>query len=107
MASYQNPHPLTYRFRILLTSFLQADGLPFADILPEQKIEEAFAAEKAQFAQDEDAVYTPALTMWALLSQVLFKGEQRSCLAAVARVSTLLVALGRGRWHYPQYARYA
>jgi len=96
MASYQNPRPLTYRFRILLSSFLQADGLPFADILPEQKIEEAFAAENAQFAQDEDAVYTPALTMWAFLSQVLFKGEQRSCLAAVARVSTLLVALGRG-----------
>jgi hypothetical protein len=34
--------------------------------------------------------------LWAFLSQVLHKGEQRSCLAAVSRVIVLLVALGRG-----------
>jgi putative transposase len=35
------------------------------------------------------------VTLWAFLSQVLFKAEQRSCLAAVSRVLVLLVALGR------------
>jgi hypothetical protein len=74
---------------------LQKDGLPFADTLPEKRIEEVFAEEGADFAQDEECVYTPAVTLWASLSQVLFKDEQRSCLAAVSRVLVLLVALGR------------
>ena len=47
------------------------------------------------FADGEDAVYTPAITLWAFLSQVLFKDAQRSCVAAVARVVVLLVALER------------
>ena len=47
------------------------------------------------FGEGEDDVYTPATTLWAFLSQVLFKGEQRSCLAAVARVGVLLIVLGK------------
>lgn len=39
---------------------------------------------------------TPAVTLWAFLSQVLFKDEHRSCVAAVARVAVLLVALELG-----------
>ncbi|MDK1039789.1 MAG: IS4 family transposase, partial [Actinomycetota bacterium] len=50
----------------------------------------------ATFAEDEDAVFTPAVTLWAFLSQVLFKDEHRSCVAAVVRVAVLLVALERG-----------
>jgi hypothetical protein len=74
---------------------LQKEGLPFADVLPEERIEDAFAEEEADFARGEDDVYTPATTLWAFLSQVLFKNEQRSCLAAVSRVLVLLAALGR------------
>jgi hypothetical protein len=70
--------------------------LPFADALPEGAIQEAFDDGDASFADDEGAVYTPAITLWAFLSQVLFKDEQRSCVAAVARVVVLLVALERG-----------
>jgi putative transposase len=95
MSFYHKTPSLARRFRLVLSSFLQKDGLPFADALPEGRIEEAFAAEGAEFAQDDDCVYTPAVTLWAFLSQVLFKGEQRSCLAAVSRVLVLLVALGR------------
>jgi hypothetical protein len=80
---------------VVLDSFLQRPGLPFADVLPEEQIQAAFEEEEGVFAQDEDAIYTPAVTLWAFLSQVLFKGEQRSCVAAVARVSVLLVALGQ------------
>ena len=39
--------------------------------------------------------YTPAVTLWAFLSQVLFADKHRSCLAAVARVVALMAALGR------------
>jgi putative transposase len=95
MSFYHNPPGLSRRFQLVLSSFLQKEGLPFAEALPEQRIEEVFAAEDADFAQDEDAIYTPAVTVWAWLSQTLFKDEQRSCLAAVARVLVLLSVLGR------------
>jgi len=78
---------------LILKSFLQRPGLPFADVLPEVAIQRAFDDENASFADDEDAVYTPAVTLWAFLSQVLFKEEQRSCVAAVARIIALRVAL--------------
>ena len=84
-----------YNFRLVLLSFLQHAGRAFAEALPEETIQQAFADEDANFAQEEGDVYTPPLTLWAFLSQVLFKGEQRSCRASVARVVVLLVALGR------------
>jgi hypothetical protein len=78
---------------------MQMTGLPFADVLPEEKIQQAFDEEGIDFASDGDdeneRVYTPPITVWAFLSQTLFKQEQRSCAAAVARVVTLVVALGR------------
>ena len=95
MAFYSSSTSLSRRFRLVLTSFLQHDGLAFANILPEEDIQRAFDEENKDFAQEEDAVYTPALTLWAFLSQVLFKEEQRSCLAAVSRVIVLLIALNR------------
>jgi putative transposase len=96
MSFYQQARSLPNRFRLVLTSFLQRPGLPFADALPEAAIDKAFDEEDASFAEEEDAVYTPVVTLWAFLSQVLFKDEQRSCVAAVARVSVLLIALARG-----------
>ena len=87
---------LPKRFRLILASFLQRPGLPFADAITEESIQSAFDAEGVSFAADDDNIYTPALTLWAFLSQVLFKGEHRSCVAAVARVVVLLVALERG-----------
>lgn len=96
MPFYRQARTLPKRFRLILASFLQRPGLPFADALPEEAIQKAFDDEEASFADDEDAVYTPAITLWAFLSQVLFKGAQRSCVAAVARVVVLLVALERG-----------
>jgi hypothetical protein len=84
------------QFAIVVTSFLQRGGLPFSKVLPEEHIARVFAEANVTFAQDEvNPVYTPAITLWAFLSQVLFKGEQRSCAAAVSRVIVFLVALGR------------
>lgn len=83
------------KFGLVLRSFLQHRGLPFAQALPEETIQQAFDDEGVTFGQGDGDVYTPALTLWAFLSQVLFKDEQRSCLAATARVIVLLVALGQ------------
>jgi hypothetical protein len=95
MPFYPATDSLPRRFRLLLASFLQQPGLPFAEVLPEERIQQVFDDEGVAFAQDEQDVYTPALTLWAFLSQMLFKEEQRSCLAAVSRVIVLLVALGK------------
>ena len=96
MSFYQQSRSVHKRFRLILASFLQRPDLPFADVLAEQAIEKAFDDEDATFAEDQDAVFTLAVTLWAFLSQVLFKDEYRSCVAAVARVAVLLVALERG-----------
>jgi hypothetical protein len=74
---------------------MQKDGLPFAEVLTAEQIDQAFAEEGVVFAQEKDSIFTPAITLWAFLSQTLFKKEQRSCLAAVARVMVLLGALSR------------
>jgi putative transposase len=82
-------------FRLVRQAFLQAEGLPFSDILSEEEVEAAFDAENADFARDEGDIYTPAITLWALLSQALNPGRLRSCAAAVSRITVLCVALGR------------
>ena len=67
----------------------------FSDVLSEEEIQTAFDAENADFARGEGDIYTPAITLWAFLSQVLNPGRLRSCAAAVSRVTVLCVALGR------------
>lgn len=86
---------LPQRFLIVLRSFLQQEGLPFSEALPEARIQGAFDEQGVAFGMEEDEVYSPAVTLWAFLWQVLFKEEQRTCAAAVARVVTLIVALGK------------
>jgi len=92
---YPSQREAVNRNALWLTPFLQAPGLPFAAVLSEQEIDEAMAAEGVNFGQVGGSVYTPALTLWASLSQVLHTGELRSCAAAVSRVIVLLVSLGR------------
>jgi len=88
-----------YRFQLILTSFLQQSGLPFAQVLPEENIQQAFADAgvngDAEQQRGTNIVYTAAVTLWAFLSQVLHKQENRSCLAATARVVVLMATLGR------------
>jgi hypothetical protein len=95
MPFYQPAKLLPQRFRLVLASFMQHAGLPFQEVLSEEKIAQVFAEEKCAFAPGDDAVYTPAVTLWAFLSQTLFKAEHRSCAAAVARVVVLYAVLGK------------
>jgi len=67
----------------LLAPFLQADGLPFADVLTADDIEAAFDDADVSFGQTTRSFWTPALTLWTFLSQVLH--GIKSCRAAVTR----------------------
>jgi hypothetical protein len=71
----------------LRAQFAQADGLPFADVLPAERVERALAEEGAT---GRAAVFSPLLTLWAFLGQVI--SADGSCRAAVARVLAWLVA---------------
>ena len=82
-------------FSIFRRSLMQKDGLPLADVVDSDLFARGFAGHDVDFGDDEDAVYTPAITLWALVSQVFFASEQRSCKAAVLRVASLWATLGR------------
>ena len=79
-------------FAHLLHSFAQGTGLPFADVLSADLIQQACDAEGVHFGQGADDVYSPAVTLWAFLSQCL--SGCKSCVAAVARVLVLRAGLG-------------
>jgi len=86
-------------FATVLRSFASADGMPFAEVLTEQDIQTACDQEGVSFGQGEDDVYTPAVTLWALLAQCL--SACKSCVAAVARVLVLgLPPCGAGSGAY-------
>lgn len=92
---YQGRRSCGQSFQMVRQAFLQSEGLPFGEILSEADIQRAFEAEDAWFARDEGDIYTPAITLWAFLSQTLHAQRLRSCAAAVSRVIVLCVALGR------------
>ena len=69
-------------FRDALAPFLQQPGLPFADVLDAQAIEDAFAQRDALFATN--AVFSTPVVLWAFLAQVLRDGKGAACAAAGA-----------------------
>src|ERR1700677_1826662 len=81
------------RFITLLQSYAQDDSLPFASALTEEQIQQAAVDEGINFGAGDDCVFTPQVTTWALVGQYLSGAS--TCVAAVARVMVLLVALGR------------
>ena len=70
-SSYTPPRVGTKSFSLVTDAFLQAEGLPFQDVLTEAEIDAAFAAENVRFGEGDDDIYTPALTLWGWLSQTL------------------------------------
>ena len=91
MPSYL-PLPLGSRFSTTLQAFVQDPGLPFDQVLAEATVQQVAEDHGLDFAPGPDDVYTPALTLWAFLAQVLSAGK--SCVSAVARVMVLRIALG-------------
>src|SRR3989304_5583791 len=65
-------------------------GLPFAGLLPAARVEQVLQEEGVS---DRSPVYTPLVTLWTFLSQVL--SADHSCREAVARLRAFLTADGQ------------
>ena len=63
-------------FECVRRSLLQTDDLPFVNVVTPARLVEVFEAEGVDLADadDPDMIYTPAVTFWAFLSQMLFTG---------------------------------
>jgi hypothetical protein len=77
----------TRQIEVLRAQFGQSDGLPFADVLSAERVERALGEEGANW---REMTFTPLLTLWAFLSQVI--SADGSCRAAVARVLAWLIS---------------
>lgn len=82
---------LRQQVRFLQRQFLQEGDQPFARVLSDETIEPALKA--IDFAW-KDRVYTPLVTLWVFLGQVL--SADHSCRAAVARLIAHRLSQGQG-----------
>jgi len=69
------------QIRFLRRQFLQDEGLPFADVLSDETVAHALTAIGIVW---NDAIYTPLVTLWVFLGQVM--SADHLCRAAVARL---------------------
>lgn len=76
-------------FSIFQRSLIQANSLPLREVLDSSLIAEAFQEDKVTFGNADEDVFTPAITLWAMVSQFLYKDTGRSCKAAAGRVVSL------------------
>jgi len=90
MPSYL-PVPLGSRFTTTLQSFAQGQGR-FDEALPETQIQQVADDLDVHFGNRPNNVFTPAITLWTFLTQVL--SGSKSCVAAVTRTIVLRVVLG-------------
>lgn len=81
MSTYTLPNPA----QILKHKFTQSIGLPFQEILPASVIDEAVKELSIKY---KNRLFSPAVTIWAFLSQVL--DFDKSCQNAVSRIITWL-----------------
>lgn len=73
---------------------LDADSdCPLRDALPETFVRDAAARDGIDLDDSRATTYTPVLTLWTYLAQVV--SGNGTCVAAVARLMVLLIALGR------------
>lgn len=68
----------------------EADGLPFSELLSPEKVARALTALGVTF---RERVYTPVVTLWTLLSQVL--SADHSCRDAVGRLLAWRLSQGK------------
>ena len=84
------PQATAPRIRDQVNLLRETPGLPFSDLLDADMVAEALSQEGAHF---RDRVYTPLVTIWTFLTQVLSRDP--SCRAAVSNLIAHLVAKGR------------
>src|SRR5262245_27884156 len=76
--------------RFLRRQFLQDGNLPFSDVLSEGIVAQALTAIQICWL---DRIYSPLVTLWVFLGQVL--SADHSCRAAVSRLIAHRVARGQ------------
>lgn len=76
--------------RFLRRQFLQDDALPFTDVLSESAVAQALKALDVVWL---DRIYSPLVTLWVFLGQVL--SQDHSCRAAVARLIAHRISRGQ------------
>jgi hypothetical protein len=86
---YCNEQLFRNQFEFLKRQFLQDGGLPFTDVLSHETVEEAL--DTIEFTWNERN-YTPLVTLWVFLGQVL--SADHSCRNAVARLVVHRVSHG-------------
>ena len=82
------------RFHIVADPFCQRDGLPFAEVLPAEIIEQVFAGNDALFGEAVDEVFSTQIVLWAFLEQALQDGKGAACAAAIAAIATYMHQTG-------------
>jgi len=88
-----DPDVSSNRFHAVAETFLDRPGLPFADVLGPDDIEQAFAEHDALFAAD--AIFSYSVVLWAFLGQTLRDGKGAACAAAVADITSYSQQTGR------------
>jgi hypothetical protein len=83
--------PLGSRFTTTLQTFASG-AATFDQALSEELIQHLADDQDVHFGAGTNDIFTPALTLWGFLAQVL--SGSKSCVAAVARVMVLRVGLG-------------
>jgi len=88
-----DPTGCNHSFHAVAESFLQDDGLPFADVLSAQFIEQVFRDHNALFGEED--IYSTQIVLWAFLAQSLQDGKGASCAAAVEDIATYMHQVDR------------
>ena len=76
--------------------FLDHPDLPLGDLVNSEHAQQACNKHGVNFGTARNAIFTPFLTLWALLISVI--SDDKSGPAACARVSVLLLSLSRRVW---------
>lgn len=85
-----NPARFHQQVRFLRRQFLQDGDLPFTDVLSADVVLQALATADVVW---KERIYTPLVTLWVFLSQVL--SQDHSCRAAVSRLITHRLSRGQ------------
>ena len=88
--SFSNHGRFRQQVRFLRRQFLQDGDLPFTDVLSTKTVSQALTAADVVW---KDRIYSPLVTLWVFLSQVL--SQDHSCRAAVARLIVHRLAHGQ------------
>lgn len=85
-----NRGAIRQQITFLRRQFAQDGDLPFSNVLSEEIVEQALTAVRIVW---NDRIYTPLVTLWVFLSQVL--SADHSCRASVARLIAHRVSCGQ------------